>query len=158
MGCQGLHCDGCDHGSGGGPAAAVIVLLIFIAVGVRAAWPQIVHAAEIAAWTMAGIAGTAVTVTGAVLTVRAVRRARARRQLAQPAYRVTPVIPAAHLTDPPAIDRPRFGDITPGVVLPERPAFGETAPTQLPSSRWPLPGWWEELRPRIGGDSDAHER
>jgi hypothetical protein len=23
---------------------------------------------------------------------------------------------------------------------------------------WPLPGWWAEIRPRIGGDDDEHRR
>jgi hypothetical protein len=144
MGCHGLHCDGCNHGSGGGPAAAVIALLIFIAVGIRAAWPQIVHAVEITAYTVAAITGTAIVVTGTVLTVRTVRRVRARRALHQATYHVTPVIPATRLPGPPAIDRP------------ERPALGQ--PPQRRPGAWPLPGWWEDIRPRIGGDSDEHRR
>ena len=79
MGCKGLHCGGC-HG-GGGPAAVVIALLVIIAVAARKAWPQIVHAAEIAAWTVAGITGAAIVVTGGVLTARVARSYRARRAM-----------------------------------------------------------------------------
>ena len=140
MGCKGLHCDGCNHG--GGPAAAVIALLVIIAVGLREAWPKIVHAVEIAAWTVAGVTGAAIVVTGTVLTVRVVRRVRARRAARQVTYHVAPVIPAVRLTEPPAIDRP------------ERPALGQ--PPQRQPGAWPLPGWWQDIRPRIGGDSDEH--
>jgi hypothetical protein len=98
MGCDGLHCDGCRHGGGPvGPAAAVVVLLLFIALGLRKAWPQIVSAVDIAAWTVAGIAGTVIVVTGGVLTVRVVRAVRARRAgqqitlgLHRPGYRIIP--------------------------------------------------------------------
>ncbi len=139
MGCKGLHCDGCKHGSGG-PAAAVIALLVIVAVAAREAWPRVVHAVEIAAWTVAGVTGAAIVVTGTVLAVRVVRRVRARRALAT--YRVAPVIPAVRLTEPPAIDRP------------ERPALGQ--PPQHRPGAWPLPGWWADIRPRIGGDGDEH--
>ena len=88
MGCKGLHCGGC-HG-GGGPAAAVIALLVIIAVAARKAWPQIVHTAEIAAWTVAGITGAAIVVTGGVLTARVARSYRARRAMRR------------HFTYPPA--------------------------------------------------------
>ena len=141
MGCKGLHCDGCNHGSGG-PAAAVIALLVIIALGLRAAWPQIVHAVEIAAWTVAGVTGAAIVITGTVLTVRVVRRVRARRAIRQATYHVAPVIPAVRLIGRPAIDRP------------ERPALGQ--PPRRQPGAWPLPGWWEENRPRIGGDGDEH--
>ncbi len=56
-GCKGLHCDGCG---GGGGVGAVIALLVIIALALRAAWPTIVSAVEIAAWTVAGVTGTAV--------------------------------------------------------------------------------------------------
>ena len=117
MGCKGLHCDGCNHG--GGPAAAVIALLVIIALGLRAAWPQIVHAVEIAAWTVAGVTGAAIVITGTVLTVRAVRRVRARRALRQATYHA-PVIPAARLTGHPAIDRPRASRARPAPAAPPR--------------------------------------
>lgn len=127
------------HGGDGGPAAAaVIVLLLFIAVGVRSAWPDIVHTVEVIAWTVTGVTGTAVAVTGTVLTTKAVRRHRARRAMTQPVVRAT-VIPPAR----PAVTRP---------VSP--PALGQ--PQQRQAGAWPLPGWWEEIRPRIGGDGDEH--
>ena len=74
MGCKGLHCDGC--GNGGGPAAAVIALLVIVAVAARKVWPEIVHAVEIAAWTVAGVTGAVIVITGAVLTVRVARQVR----------------------------------------------------------------------------------
>src|SRR5216683_224804 len=98
MGCKGLHCDGCGHGGGG--AAAVIALLVIIAVALRKAWPQIVHAVDIAAWTVAGITGAAILITGGVLTARAVRGSRARHAIRQATYHAT-VIPAARLTERP---------------------------------------------------------
>ena len=140
MGCKGLHCDGCNHGSDG-PAAAVIALLIIVAVAAREVWPKVVHAVEIAAWTVAGSTGAAILATGTVLTVRVARRVRARCA-ARVTYHVTPVIPAVRLTEPSAIDRP------------ERPALGQ--PPQRQPGAWPLPGWREDFRPRIGGDSDEH--
>ena len=140
MGCKGLHCDGCTHGSSGGPAAAVIALLVIIAVALRKAWPEIVRAVEITAWAVAGLAGAAILTTGRVLTVRVTRRIRARCAAQQVTYHVAPVIPAVRLTQPPAINRP------------ERPALGQ--PRQ--PGAWPLHGWWADIRPRIGGDSDEH--
>ena len=139
MGCKGLHCDGC--GGGGGAVGAVIALLVIIALALRKAWPEIVHAVEIAAWTVAGITGTAIVVTGTVLTVRGVRRVRARRALRQVTY-YAQVIPAARLTEHPIIGRPG------------RPALGQ--PPRRQPGTWPLPGWWEDVRPRIGGDGDEH--
>jgi hypothetical protein len=131
--CHGLHCDGCDHGNGG-PAAAVIALLVIIAIAARAEWPKIVHTIEIIAWTVAATAGAVIAVTGTVVTVRIVRRVRARRRARpQVTYHIAPVIPAVRVNDRPAIDRPG-----------RQPQV------------WPLPGWWEEFRPGIGGDSDGH--
>ena len=135
MGCRGLHCDGCGHG--GGPAAAVLALLVIVAVAAREVWPKVVHAVEIAAWAVAGITGAAIVITGAVLTVRVARRVRARRELRQVTYHAT-VIPPVRLTGLPAIDRP------------ERPALGQ-APRHRPGA-WPLAGRWENIRPGTGGD------
>jgi hypothetical protein len=140
MGCKGLHCDGCNHG--GGPAAAVIALLVIIALGLRAAWPRIVHVVEIAAWTVAAVTGAAILITGTVLTVRVVRQLRARRAIHQATYHVASVIPAARLIEHPAID------------WPERPALGQ--PPQHRPGAWPLAGWRDDIRPRIGGDGDDH--
>ena len=79
MGCTGLHCGGC-HG-GGGPAAAVDGVAGHrrgrSAEGVAA----VVHQAEIAAWTVAGITGAAIVVTGGVLTARVASSYGARRAM-----------------------------------------------------------------------------
>jgi hypothetical protein len=78
MGCRGLHCDGCNP-SGGGPAAAVVVLLVIGAVALRSVWPQLVRVLEIAGWTAAALSGTVLAAAGGVGTVRVVRAVRARR-------------------------------------------------------------------------------
>ena len=96
MGCKGLHCDGCGHG--GGPAAAVIALLVIVAVAARKVWPDIVHGLEITAWTVAAVTGAAILITGTVLTVRTVRRVRARRALRQATYYAAPISRAADRT------------------------------------------------------------
>jgi hypothetical protein len=129
------------HGGDGGPAAAaaVIVLLLFIAVGVRAAWPDIVHTVEVIAWTVTGVTGSAIAVTGTVLTTKAVRRRRRARRAVMPPVVQATVIPPAR----PAVTRPA-----------SPPALGQ--PRQRQAGTWPLPGWWEEIRPRIGGDGDEH--
>ena len=133
MGCKGLHCDGCGHG--GGPAAAVIALVVIVALALHKAWPAIMTGLEIAAWTLASVCGAALAITGAVLVVRMARRHLARRAAL---YRPAPVLPAIRLVAE-HIDTPA-----------ERPAI-----TRRPAT-WPLPGWWEEIRPRIGGDGDEH--
>src|SRR5260370_26882317 len=135
MNCKGLHCDDCGQG-GGGAAGAVIVLLVILAVALRKAWPAIVSAVEIAAWTVAGLAGTAIAVTGGALTVRALRR-RARRRAA--AGRRAPLVVDVMQLYPPL---PPAG----------RPAL--EPPRSRRAGSWPLPGWWEEIRPRTGGDGD----
>jgi hypothetical protein len=137
--CKGLHCDGCGHG--GGAAGAVIALLVIIAVGMRKAWPGIVHGVEIAAWTVTGVAGAVLAVTGTVLTVRAVRRVRARCALRQTYY--AHVIPAVRLTDRSALDRPEW---------PARPALGQ--PPRRQPGTWPLAGLWEDEHPWTGGDGN----
>jgi len=140
MGCKGLHCDGCGNG-GGGAAAAVIALVVITAVGLRKAWPQIVHAVDIAAWTVAGVTGAVILVTGGVLTARVVRGCRARRAIRQATYHAT-VIPAVRLIERSAIDAPAG----PGPALGQRPR----------RQPWPLAGSWDGTRPRIGGDGDEH--
>ena len=136
MGCKGLHCEGCK---GGGPAGAVIVLVVIIALAARKAMPAIVSAVEIAAWTVAGVAGAALVITGGVLAARVIRGRRARRAvvyrsgLVIPAYR-TVIRTAGPRAERPAIDPPR----------------GQAA------GSWPLPGWRDDIRPRIGGDGDEH--
>ena len=135
-GCEGLHCEGCGHR--GGPAGAVIVLLVMVALALRKAWPQIVAAVEITAWTVAAVTGAAVTATCGVLILRAVRRRRARRAVV---YRPGPVIPAARLVEHPV--EPPAG----------RPAIG--GPQRHRPGLWPLPGWREDIGPHLGGDGDA---
>jgi protein-S-isoprenylcysteine O-methyltransferase Ste14 len=109
MRCDGLHCDGCRHGGGpAGVGAAVVVLAVFIAVGLHKFWAPIVSALEIAAWTLVSIAGTAAVVTGTVITTKAVRARRARREVTageyRPGYRI---IPGAVLDDRAALGQPR---------------------------------------------------
>ena len=127
----------------GGAAGAVIALLVIIAVGLRKAWPEIVHLAEVDRMRrVAGVCGTVIVVTGGVLTVRVTRRRRARRAVWQVPYRAT-VIPSARLTGRPGIGRAAG-----------RPALSQP-PRRRPGAS-PLPGWWEEIPPRIGEDSDEH--
>ena len=133
-GCKGLHCEGCGHR--GGPAGAVIVLVVMVALALRKAWPQIVAALEITAWTVAAVTGAAITITCTVLIVRAVRRRRARRVVV---YRPGAVIPAARLVGRPVE--------SPG----GRPAIG--GPQHRPGA-WLLPGWREETGPHSWGDGD----
>ncbi len=111
MGCGGMHCDGCGHGGGAGPAGAVVVLLLFIAVGLRKVWPELVSALEIIGWTLAGIAGAVIVVTGTVVTVRVARARRSRRpgqQITLRLYR-------------PSGKRITPGRTVPGTVLGARP-------------------------------------
>jgi hypothetical protein len=148
--CKGMHCDGCGHG-GGGAAGAVVALVLIVAVAAREVWPKVVHAVEIAAWTVAGATGTALVITGTVLTVRAVRRRRARKALAyrpgQPVVVVVVDEARALFTQFPPAGRP-----VPGAIEP---------PSEARPGRWPVSGSWSggtELRPRIGGDDDARRR
>jgi hypothetical protein len=137
--CKGLHCEGCGDGGPGGALAAIAVVLVLasiIVAAVRAAWHDIVTAAEIAAYTVVSIAGVA-ALTGAGWCAIRIRRhvlqARARR--------ISPQVRAV-ITDVKA-GRP--------VVIPERPARPAIdAPPARPA--WPLPGQWEQIRPRIGRD------
>lgn len=56
-GCKGLHCPGC--GDGGGAGIIALVVLVVIGATVHAVWHTIVEVAEIAAWTVVGLAGLA---------------------------------------------------------------------------------------------------
>jgi hypothetical protein len=143
MRCNGLHCEGCGHG--GGAAGAVIALVVIIALALRKTWPAIISAVETAAWTVAGVSGAVLVVTGGVLTVRAVRRRRARRELAyrsgQPFVVVVDEVQSTFARQFPSAGRPVPGEIEPPLDAP----------------RWPVTGWRRdggELRPRIGGDGD----
>lgn len=143
MRCNGLHCEGCGHG--GGAAGGVIALLVIIALALRKTWPAIVSAVETAAWTVAGVSGAALVVTGGVLTARAVRRRRVRRALAyrpgQPFVVVVDEVQSMLVGQFPSARRPVLGEIEPPLDAP----------------RWPVTGWRRdggELRPQIGGDGD----
>jgi hypothetical protein len=131
MTCKGIHCQGCGHGGGAaGGAGAVIALVVIVALALRRAWPAVVSAVEITAWTVAGITGGAIVITGGVLTVRALR-CRARRVAAG---RRPVVIEGTRLYRPlPPAGRTALG--------PPRGA-----------------GWRYEIRPRIGGEGDEHRR
>jgi len=110
MGCHGLHCDGCRHG--GGPAGAAVVLLVFIAVAVRAEWHAIAAAAEVIAWCLLGSAAAAGAVTAAMLTGRVIRRGHRDRAGQRPATVLLPpgryhVIPPGDHARRAAIEAPR---------------------------------------------------
>lgn len=133
-------------GDGAGPWAALAVLVALAVVGgaarhvIGAAAHVLAVALEVIAWTLAGAAIAAVTGGGLLAGIRirrAVQAARARRA-ALPVITITP--------DSPVRPLPEAG----------RPAIG-AAPSR-PDGSWPLPGWWEEIRPRIGGDGDEHRR
>ena len=100
---------------------------------------------EVIGWTLAGTASAAVLGGGVLAGIRirrAVRAARARRTMTQPAAPVIQITPEGYV-------RP----------LPDEPGTARPAlspPARGPATAWPLPGWWEEIRPRIGGDSDEH--
>src|SRR5690348_2924974 len=136
MNCNGMHCQGCGHGGGAaGGAGAVIALVVIVALALRKAWPTVVSAVEVTAWTVAGLAGAALVTTGGVLAVRTARRGAAGR-------RSPVVIQGTGLYPPlPPADR--------SAIDPPRPAGGRA---------WPLPGTWDEIRPRTGGDGDEHRR
>jgi hypothetical protein len=137
MNCKGIHCQGCGHGSGAaGGAGAVIALVVIVALALRKAWPAIVTAVEIAAWTVAGTCGAAIVTTGGVLIVRAARRRAA-------AARRSPVVIESRRLYPPL---PPAG----------RPVLGP--PRSPAAAPWPLPGWPDQTGQRTGGESDEHRR
>jgi hypothetical protein len=140
------------HGDGDGEGAwAVLAALVVLAIVGGAARHVIANALhvvvavlEVIAWTLAGAAAAAV-LTGGVLAGVRIRRsvlaARARRAVAQrpPVIHITPEGYLRPLPDPASQARPAL-----------------SPPLQHPATGWPLPGWWEEIRPRIGGDDDQH--
>jgi hypothetical protein len=125
-GCPGLHCPGCS-GGGGGRAIAALVTLAIIGAVIHAIWHTIVEAGEIIALVLASAIGAAALagVTYGALQVRA-------RVLEQRRRRPVPVR---------------------GEVI----RLGTEQPPALEASRpagWPLPGWWDEVRPHIGHDDE----
>ena len=140
------------HGGGDGPGAwaalAVLVALAVVGGAARHVITSVLHAVvavlEVIAWTLAGAAAAAVLTGGVLAGVRirrAVLTARARRTIPQHAavIHITPEGDLRPLPDPDS---------------PARPAL--SPPAQRPATSWPLPGWWEEIRPRVGGDDDQH--
>ena len=134
------------HGGGpeGGPWAALAVVLVLAAIGgaargaIGTAAHVVVTVLEVIGWTLAGLASAAVIGGGALAAVRirrAVRAAHARR-VPPPVITIVPERTARPVPDA------------------DRPALA--APRHRPADTWPLPGWWEEIRSRIGGDGDEH--
>ncbi len=124
MGCNGLHCDGC--GGSGGPAAAAIALLVFIAVGLRAVWPKVVHVLEIIGWTLAAASGAVIVAAGTVVTVRVIRSRRARIQNTTTAFpsAATRIVPAVRVTVLPS----RPAGVRPVPAAPRRPQLAQPRP------------------------------
>ena len=133
-------------GDGAGPWVALAVLVALAVVGgaARHVIGEVAHVLvtvfEVIAWTVAGVVIAAAVSGGVHAGVRirrAVHAARARRAAAS-VITITPDV----------FTRP--------VASVARPAIGAPRPTD--AGAWPLPGWWEEIRPRIGGDGDEHRR
>ena len=78
MNCKGMHCEGCGHERRRGRRGRRHRPGGDHRAGAAEAWPAIISAVEIAAWTVAGITGAVIVATGGVLATRAVR-GRARR-------------------------------------------------------------------------------
>jgi len=127
------------HGHDGGGSGAVIALILFIVLAaaggaghkaLSGAVHNVLTVIEIALWALGGLVAAAAAVLG--WRVRnAMRAARARRAEPPAVITVTPEAATARRLRPEG-----------------RPAIGP-AGTARP---WPLPGWWQEIRPRIGRD------
>ena len=138
-------------GDGAGPWAALAVLVVLAIAGGAARHVigdvarVLVTVLEVIGWTLIASASAAVAGGGVLAGVRvrrAVRAARARRAMPQPAAPVIQITPEGYVR--PLPDEPGAA----------RPALGP--PPRGPAGAWPLPGWWEEIRPRIGGDGNEH--
>jgi hypothetical protein len=137
--CSGLHCGGCgQHGGGGGARVIALVVAAVVAAAVlRAVWAALVGVLEIAAYVVLSLAAAAVTAGAVYAAVRIRAAVLARRD-----RRISPQVRAV-ITDVKA-GRP--------VAVPDpvvRPALEAPRPQ---AGGWPLPGQWEQLRPRIGRD------
>jgi hypothetical protein len=136
---------------GGGESGSVIALIAFIVLAIAGgvghkaltgALHTVATAFEVIVWTVAGVVilAAAAGVAYVVLRIRtAVRAARERRAVPPPVITITPEGHGARYLPPSGTDRPAID-----------------APHSARS--WPLPGWWAEIRPRIGGDDDEHRR
>jgi hypothetical protein len=133
-----------SDGGGSGPVIALIALVALAAAG-GAAHKAAASAAHVIATVLDVLMGTlgavvilaaAAGVGYAALRIRAAARsARDRRTVTATVIRVTPERPGtAHLA-------PDNG----------RPSIA--APRDARS--WPLPGWWEEIRPQAGGGDEG---
>jgi hypothetical protein len=122
---------------GGGPDGSGLIALAVIAAVlagvIHAVWgviSAVLHVIlvtlEVIAWTLAGTA-LAAAVGGTVWAGLCIRRAVQARHVPQ-------------ASAPPVI-----------TMIPETPARPAIEPPR-PSGTWPLPGWWEEIRPHIGHD------
>jgi hypothetical protein len=135
-------------GSGGDGLAALVIAAVIAAALIRAAWGTItaafhviLTALEVIAWTLAGATMAAVLAGGVLAGLRirnAVRVARARRAAVSAPRPVVTITPEGH--------------VRPLALEEDRPAI--EAPRSALSAGWPLPGWWDEIRPRIGGDGN----
>ena len=118
--CPGLHCPGCGDGDGWAVTALIVALAVIVAV-LRAIWHTLVEIAEIAAWTVLGIAGVAAAAAIGYAALR-VRAGLASR-------RATPTAVI-------------IGDVTHGSI-----SAAETPAIEPPQrASWPLPGQWEEIQ------------
>jgi hypothetical protein len=122
--CGGLHCPGCGHGGGGGALVVVLVVLAILGAVVHVVWHQLVEAAQVVV-DVAEIT---------VLTVLGVAGLAAIAGIGYGAVRVRQRMLSRRERQPAAI------------VISSRPAI------EPPGHSWPLPGQWEEIRPRIGRD------
>jgi len=116
-------------GGGRRGLVALVVVLVIAAAVLHAIWHTIVEAAEIVALVVVSAIGAAALggVAYAALRIRAyVLGQRARRPVPVRAEVIQLGAERLHETSRPAIEVPR--------------------------DRWPLPGWWEEIRPHIGHD------
>lgn len=132
------------HDGGGGWVIALAVVVVLAAAGgaARKAADDAAHvmatAVEVIAWTLAAAVILAAATGTAYATLRiraALRAARDRRAVPPPLIRVTPERPG------------------PAPIPPETGRSAIEAPREAGS--WPLPGWWEEIRPQVGRDDEG---
>ena len=121
-------------GLGGAGLIALVVVLAIAAAVLHAIWRTIVEAAEIAAVTVIAVIAAAV-LAGAGYAALRIRR----RVLEQRARRPVPVRAEVVQLGAEVV---RAADRQPALEAPH-------------AASWPLPGWWDEIRPRIGHDDEG---